>query len=44
MIMRSSILAAGLGLSVRAGVAGSAPAVDEELPRNYWEQQKHNLP
>jgi hypothetical protein len=43
MIMRS-ILAAVLVLSVLAGAAGSALAVDEEFPRDYWEQQKHNLP
>jgi hypothetical protein len=43
MIMRS-ILAAILALSVLAGAAGSAFAVDEEFPRDFWKQQERNLP
>jgi hypothetical protein len=43
MIMRS-ILAAILALSVLAGAAGSAFAVDEEFPRDFWKQQERSLP
>jgi hypothetical protein len=43
MIMRS-MLAAILALAVLAGAAGLALAVDEDFPRDFWEQQKRNLP
>jgi hypothetical protein len=43
MIMRH-FLAAVVALSVLAGVAGPALAVDEEFPRDFWKQQERNLP
>jgi hypothetical protein len=44
MIMRA-ILGAALALSVLAGVAGTAFAVDDEqFPRDFWQQQQRNLP
>jgi hypothetical protein len=42
MVMKS-IVSALLALSVLAGVAGSAYAADN-FPRDFWEQQSHNLP
>lgn len=39
-----SLLAAILALSVLTGAAGSAFAVDEEFPRDFWTQQQQNLP
>ncbi len=40
-----AILAAVLALSVLAGVAGSAFALDDEqFPRDFWKQQERNLP
>jgi hypothetical protein len=44
MIMRA-ILGAALVLSVLAGVAGTAFAVDDEqFPRDFWTRQQRNLP
>jgi hypothetical protein len=43
MIMRQ-FLAAVVALSVLAGAAGSALAVDEVFPRDFWKQQERNLP
>jgi hypothetical protein len=44
MIMRAIVVGA-LALSVLAGVAGTAFAVDDEqFPRDFWEQQRRNLP
>jgi len=43
VIMRH-ILAAVLALSMLAGATGSALAVDEDFPRDFWSQQQRNLP
>jgi hypothetical protein len=44
MIMRA-VLAALVALSVLAGVAGAAFALDDEqYPRDFWQQQERNLP
>jgi len=44
MIMRT-LLAGLIALSVLAGAAGSALAVDNEtFPRDFWKQQERNLP
>jgi hypothetical protein len=44
MIMKA-ILATALALSVLAGAAGGAFAVDDEqFPRDFWKQQERNLP
>lgn len=41
----SRILAAAIvALSVLAGTAGSALAVDEQFPQDFWTQQERNLP
>jgi len=40
-----TLLAAVVALSVLAGAAGAAFAVDNEtFPRDFWKQQERNLP
>jgi hypothetical protein len=40
-----AILAAVLALSVLAGAAGTASALDDErFPNDFWTQQQRNLP
>jgi len=39
-----TLLAALVAVSVLAGAAGSAFAVDENFPRDFWKQQERNLP
>jgi hypothetical protein len=39
-----SILTAVFALSVLAGAAGAAFAVDDDFPHDFWKQQEHNLP